>query len=131
MVVRQYEHYQEAIDNNNDTGNLDDFEKMMFADIVANMENPRADITKWANAISRYDGMKIASDSRVKAIENVFPQETDLMQMKWDNMYKLESETYLKIIMGEEPIDYFDQFVIQWKSLGGDEITAEVNGMFD
>jgi len=130
MVVRQYEHYQEALDSGS-TDHLDDFEKMMFADIAKNFENPRADVTVWANAVSRYDGMKVASDPRVVPLDNVFPAETELMQMKWDNLYKLENETYLKIIMGEEPLDYFDEFVEQWKALGGAEITQEVNDMMD
>lgn len=39
----------------------------------------------------------------------------------------LEMETFSKIIYGSLPIDAFDQFVQQWKSSGGDEITKEVN----
>lgn len=35
-------------------------------------------------------------------------------------------ETFINIIMGE-PIETFDSFVEEWKSLGGDEITEEVN----
>ena len=31
----------------------------------------------------------------------------------------------LAIITGEKDIDYFDDFVKQWKSLGGDEIMEE------
>ena len=33
---------------------------------------------------------------------------------------------YLKIITGEQSIDYFDEFVKTWKSTGGDDITKEV-----
>ena len=35
--------------------------------------------------------------------------------------------TLLKIIVGEEPVDAFDNYVEQWKALGGDMITMEVN----
>lgn len=38
----------------------------------------------------------------------------------------LEDQTFTKIIMGD-PIETFDEFVKQWKSLGGDAITKEVN----
>ncbi|ANE47115.1 hypothetical protein SY83_13545 [Paenibacillus swuensis] len=34
---------------------------------------------------------------------------------------------YTKIIYGKESVDYFDTFVKNWKSKGGDEITADVN----
>jgi putative aldouronate transport system substrate-binding protein len=39
---------------------------------------------------------------------------------------KLESEMLTKIIMGES-LDTFDKFVTEWKRLGGEEITKEVN----
>lgn len=42
----------------------------------------------------------------------------------------LEDETYTKIIMGQEPVDYFDTFVQQWKSSGGDEVAKEINGWY-
>ena len=35
--------------------------------------------------------------------------------------------TLSKIIAGEETVDYFDVFVSEWKSTGGDDITREVN----
>ena len=39
---------------------------------------------------------------------------------------KMEIETITKIIMGES-VDSYDKFISDWKSLGGDEITKEVN----
>ena len=49
----------------------------------------------------------------------------------WTNLEKKENETFLKIIIGEEPIDAFDTFVEEWKAEGGDEITAEVQAIAD
>lgn len=51
---------------------------------------------------------------------------TATMADKKATLDKLESETFTKIIMGAS-IDEFDKFVEQWKSLGGDAITKEVN----
>ncbi|MNL86936.1 hypothetical protein D3C87_2158660 [compost metagenome] len=53
------------------------------------------------------------------------------MSAKGALLSKLESETYLKIIYGEKPIDYFDEFVKEWKANGGDQITAEVNQWYE
>ena len=39
-------------------------------------------------------------------------------------------EGFTKIIMGEEPIDYFDTVVENWKAAGGDQATIEVNEMY-
>ncbi|MEV5026825.1 extracellular solute-binding protein [Paenibacillus sp. LPE1-1-1.1] len=52
---------------------------------------------------------------------------TKTMISKGELLNKLTNETYLKIIYGNEPVDYFDEFVEQWKKNGGDEITKEVN----
>ncbi|MFC5405932.1 extracellular solute-binding protein [Cohnella soli] len=46
---------------------------------------------------------------------------------KGATLTKIQNETFLKIIMGKAPIDEFDKFVEQWKKLGGDQITKEVN----
>jgi putative aldouronate transport system substrate-binding protein len=37
------------------------------------------------------------------------------------------SEVFIKIIMNQVSIDEFDKFVEEWKKLGGDDITKEVN----
>lgn len=39
----------------------------------------------------------------------------------------LLEETFTKFVMGAKPLSEFDAFVEEWKSLGGDEITVEVN----
>ena len=39
------------------------------------------------------------------------------------------TEGFTKIIMGEEPIDYFDTLVEEWRAAGGDEATQAVNDM--
>lgn len=54
---------------------------------------------------------------------------SESMDKKWATLEKLEDETFLQIIMGEKPIDEFDKFVEQWKSLGGDDITKELQKM--
>ena len=48
------------------------------------------------------------------------------MSKLWWKLQELEEEAYLKIITGEEPIDYFDQFAEQWYKEGGSQITQEV-----
>lgn len=41
---------------------------------------------------------------------------------------KMEVEAFTKIIIGQQPVDAFDQFVEDWKKNGGEEMTKEVNG---
>ncbi|WP_217594160.1 extracellular solute-binding protein [Cohnella sp. GbtcB17] len=51
---------------------------------------------------------------------------TEVMSQKLATLNKLELETLTKIIMGSAPVDSFDEFVANWKKLGGDVITDEV-----
>ena len=54
---------------------------------------------------------------------------TDSMVQYNTTLNQLALESFTKIIMGSAPIDEFDNFVSQWKSLGGDKITEEVNAV--
>lgn len=67
-----------------------------------------------------------ADQGIVNKVYSVTYSQTDVMKKKWTNLKKKEDETFLKIIIGEEPLNAFDAFVKQWKAEGGDEITAEV-----
>jgi putative aldouronate transport system substrate-binding protein len=37
------------------------------------------------------------------------------------------TEGFTKIIIGEQPLSYFDAVVAEWKAAGGDVVTAAVN----
>jgi len=51
---------------------------------------------------------------------------TEVMSQKMASLNKLELEAFTKIIMGSASLDSFDEFVSNWKKLGGDVITQEV-----
>ncbi|QNK57290.1 extracellular solute-binding protein [Paenibacillus sp. PAMC21692] len=52
---------------------------------------------------------------------------TPAMAERQEILLKKRDEVYFKIIMNQVPVDAFDDFVQEWKKLGGDEITKEVN----
>src|SRR5690606_36151551 len=52
---------------------------------------------------------------------------TPTMVERMDTLKRLQHEAFTKIIMGEEPVSYFDQFIKEWLQLGGEQITREVN----
>lgn len=58
--------------------------------------------------------------------EFVYPS-TNTMGTKKATLDKMMLETFTKIIYGASSIEEFDTFVENWKKLGGNEITAEVN----
>lgn len=51
---------------------------------------------------------------------------TKTMASKKSTLDKMQLETFTKIILGA-PIEEFDKFVENWKKLGGDQMTREVN----
>lgn len=59
-----------------------------------------------------------------------FGAPTMSMRTKGATLDKLQAESYVKIITGNSPIDSFDTFVSNWKKLGGDDITKEVNDWY-
>lgn len=52
---------------------------------------------------------------------------TATMVEKGSTLDKMEIEAFMKIIMGSASVDEFDKFVTDWKKLGGDAITQELN----
>lgn len=56
---------------------------------------------------------------------------TETMVERQSALDDLELECFIKIIMGAEPVEYFDEFVANWNNLGGEQITAEVNEWYE
>ena len=80
----------------------------------------------WAAYATRVEATSLLESSSIIEVESLFFGTTNTMSKVWWKLEDLESETFLKIITGEEEIDYFDQFVKEWKRQGGDAITSEV-----
>ncbi|WP_136608490.1 extracellular solute-binding protein [Paenibacillus dokdonensis] len=52
---------------------------------------------------------------------------TPTMVEKREILNRKRDEIFMKIIMNQVSIDEFDKFVTEWKKLGGDDMTKEVN----
>jgi len=62
--------------------------------------------------------------------DEFFGAATPTMAERGDLLKTKEQETFTKIITGSASIDEFDKFVADWKKLGGDKITEEVNDWY-
>lgn len=56
---------------------------------------------------------------------------TKTMSQKGATLDKLQEETFIKILTGSAPVSDYDTFVENWKKLGGDQITEEVNEWYN
>lgn len=99
--------------------------------MLRELENPGADVYDWHEYFVRTTGSAAASYDKTVMKDVVFYGTTDTMASRWANLEKLETETMIKIITGEKPVDYFDEFVETWNKMGGEQITEEVQAIVD
>ncbi|GGD51536.1 extracellular solute-binding protein [Paenibacillus nasutitermitis] len=78
-----------------------------------------------------YAILKHYRDNNLLMINQMPGVGTDTLVQKKSTLLKLEQEVLTKIIMGVSPLDDFDKFVADWKKLGGDQITKEVNDTYN
>lgn len=104
--------------------------KLVKTEPYANMDiaywNPAADMTAWQRSYSIMVGWAALADSRIEKVFSLTHSMSSTMESRWANLKALEDEAFMKIIMGQAPLESFDQFVKDWKAQGGDRITAEV-----
>jgi putative aldouronate transport system substrate-binding protein len=86
-----------------------------------------ADMGLWSLANQFQVGAAGLVKNKLQLTLPAFIGSTELMQKKKVSLDDLEKKVFLEIITGKKPVDEFDNFVKQWNSLGGAEITAEVN----
>ena len=81
---------------------------------------------QWAAYESRIGACSLISSGNVKEIKSLFFTAPSAMERYWWKLKELESNAYLRIITGEVSLDYFDEFVQEWKAQGGSTILKEV-----
>ncbi|MGI5857096.1 MAG: hypothetical protein ACOX64_11635 [Candidatus Merdivicinus sp.] len=95
-------------------------------------QNGTTDPAVWGLYLSRLDPnggvakMEELYQNAEKQYNEVYVT-TPSMITKQGEMDKFRDTTFLSMIMGETPISNFDSYVTQWKALGGDDISKEVN----
>ncbi|MFC5405357.1 extracellular solute-binding protein [Cohnella soli] len=124
-----YHNILEAL-KTNDASKLNGDEKTLHDEIKKYPE----DINSWAYLREYGEGGSMSVidyyNSHDLILFNEFNGSTPTMISKSSILSELQTEVFTKIIMGAAPIDEFDKFVDQWKKLGGDEMTKEVNDWY-
>ena len=81
----------------------------------------------WAAYTSRIAACSLLDKAKKVKVPSLFFAKTETMKSEWWKLKELEKETYLEIVTGEKPLDYFDSFVEEWYASGGEAITHEVS----
>ncbi|MCR5754435.1 MAG: extracellular solute-binding protein [Acetatifactor sp.] len=87
--------------------------------------------TGWSFYNSRITGLGAAigaveKNNNMNWISPLYPPTLDEMEQKKGALDTVEAKAYIKIITGEEPIDYFETYKDEWMSYGGSDIIAEM-----
>jgi putative aldouronate transport system substrate-binding protein len=127
-TAQMYKDIKAAIDGEKDTSTLTLDDLSSYQKIQQYLKDPaKADANQWSGYMSRMVAAKLMADTKINEVNPVFFGQTPSMKLKWSNLVKLEDEAFLKIVTGEEELDYFDKFVDTWKKTGGSDITKEVS----
>ncbi|MFC0334409.1 extracellular solute-binding protein [Paenibacillus sepulcri] len=103
-------------------------ERQIFENsLKPNHDNPRKDPGKYKDYINWMSALSAIAHSDLDIQWNGFSGTTPTYDAKMGSLIDKQLTAYTKIIMNKEPIAYFDTFVKEWKSQGGDQITQEVN----
>ena len=76
------------------------------------------------NAKCRLRILETASEGVMTKLQRT-PLPTEIA--KGADLAKLRDQTFINIIIGQQPLSDWDKFVDQWKKMGGDQWTKEVN----
>lgn len=127
-LVNGYKNITAVLEGKKDVDELQLIEYSYYEQCARYLENPQnASMEDWAAYKSRISATYLLFNSKLNKVQTYFyNKNTDTMSKVWWKLKELEKQAYLKIITGEEPIDYFDKFVEEWYRQGGGIITDEV-----
>ena len=87
----------------------------------------------WNYSLCDHSGMKTRMDlaARQGTKNNLaYGPNTESQTLYQSTLDQLRDETIIKIITGQEPVEYFDTFVENWYALGGQDIVDEMNAWY-
>ena len=126
--IRSYQAVGKALDSGNSSGMRTG--DIQLYDSVVKYRN--GDMSHFGNALAYgpEGSLKIVMDSfnqKAWVMNELSGPQTPTMAESMTAVNQMQLQAFTEIVMGKTPVDAFDQFVEQWKALGGDKITQEVN----
>ena len=124
----------EAVEKRDETLLENEDQKVLYGRAINWLENmDKLDINEQATAWNAYNGSigpnsvggrtKFYDDNNMHNIDPYFDADPPAVKL----LKPITEEMILLIMAGDQPLDYFDEYVETWKSVGGDELTAEIN----
>ena len=104
--------------------NLSALEKSYYSACMRYLNGDNVTAEDWAAYKSRVSAVGVLVDGHYKPLQRQYLAESD---GEVPNMLAtLEKNAFIQMIMGEQPMDYFDTFVQEWYDQGGQELTEKI-----
>lgn len=126
----------DAIDNKADTSTMDLEQKGCYDAVKMFIDGDKA-LDNWVKYKLYYGDnsvfglVKMFKEKNLLKPNLFYGPDTSEMVRRMSILKANEEEMILKIVIGDKPIEYFDEFVSNWNKLGGETITYEVNAWRD
>lgn len=124
------QHVKAVLDGEADVSTLTTEEASYYESAVnflaAEAEGKKAQSADYSQYMSRMVAIYRIIDEPANFMTPAFFETTEMMAMRWASLEKMELETVLKIIVGDNDLSSFDSFVSSWERAGGSMITEEV-----
>ncbi|GIP34662.1 extracellular solute-binding protein [Paenibacillus sp. J2TS4] len=125
-VVDRFQRFQDAAAGKITKDDLPESDVNLFEQFQKGWEELKKDPAEWAYILYQFNGGATILNPANVEVYSEFYGLTKSMETRWANLTKLENEAFLRIIVGDKPLDYFDTFVEEWHRQGGDIVTKEV-----
>ena len=104
--------------------NLSALEKSYYDACMKYLSGKNVTVEDWAAYKSRISAVGVLVDGHYSSVRRTYLVDSD---GEIPNMLaSLEKNAFIEMIMGEQPMDYFDTFVEEWYDQGGRELTEKI-----
>jgi putative aldouronate transport system substrate-binding protein len=129
-ISRRWKVIKSVIDGKAARESVDPQARLIYDQLKPDMDNPEKHLLdSWTYNVAWAHGADALIQRPYTMNMPAFAGVTDTMVKKMTPMRDLEIDVFTKIVMNKLPIEEFDTFVTQWKQMGGDEITREINDL--
>lgn len=118
------ENIRKALNGKSSVNSLSAIEKSYYDACSNYLEGRNVTAEDWAAYKSRISAVGLLIDGDYKPPVRKYLEDTDGEIP--EALKTLEKNTFIQIIMGKKPLDYFDEFVELWYEQGGKELTEQV-----
>lgn len=118
------ENIRKALNGKISVNSLSAIEKSYYDACSNYLEGRNVTAEDWAAYKSRISAVGLLIDGDYKLPIRKYLEDTDGEIP--EALKTLEKNTFIQIIMGKKPLDYFDEFVELWYEQGGKELTEQV-----